>query len=446
MGSKVVKMTTRMLEEILSDLQFAGIWTVYSVKRNRASSARFRAQCVIHNQHTRSHCIKCYTMPETSDKDTGYEVLIEPPHYQDAYDAFEILKSGKRPTAKPSNDPKPLQPSNDNVIVAPNIKGLPTGHPFVGTVVNIERYGAFIRLTDQITGMIHTSEWTYKRPPRDMHDVTQIGDRIRVAIIGAHDGKIALSKRAVEDMDFEDEPEVVLAKFSGIPDENGELRMAGFADDIPRAKWLLEVLAKEWANGSKNDAMTSKQITEHWTDALRKRYDAQSVSKLAPIYSQMSKTLGWLEVVYDGGRGQRGYSITGDGWNELGGREKYGVEVRVKRLLTTPKPPAEEPEEKPEEAVLSPGQAVVPRYPNTTPVPTKPAASSNGHIDYQLLEQARDKLSRIAEIENILKDHKPLMDELAELKQWVAERPEIAAQKAAAEAQAAKLKDLGFLS
>ena len=67
-----------------------------------------------------------------------------------------------------------------------------------GTVDSLTDYGAFIKLDNGASGLLHVSQIAYKRVEKPA-DVLNKGDRITVKIIGVKDGKISLSKKALEE-------------------------------------------------------------------------------------------------------------------------------------------------------------------------------------------------------------------------------------------------------
>ena len=67
-----------------------------------------------------------------------------------------------------------------------------------GTVDSVMDYGAFIKLDNGASGLLHVSQISYKRVEKPS-DVLTKGDRLTVKIIGVKDGKISLSKKALEE-------------------------------------------------------------------------------------------------------------------------------------------------------------------------------------------------------------------------------------------------------
>ena len=72
------------------------------------------------------------------------------------------------------------------------IAGLKTGTVLTGKVESLQNYGAFVRLEDGLSGLVHVSQISQKRV-KSPKDVLNVGDEVKVKIIGIKDGKISLS-------------------------------------------------------------------------------------------------------------------------------------------------------------------------------------------------------------------------------------------------------------
>ena len=77
------------------------------------------------------------------------------------------------------------------------IAGLKTGTVLTGKVESLQNYGAFVRLEDGLSGLVHVSQISQKRV-KSPKDVLNVGDEVKVKIIGIKDGKISLSMKALE--------------------------------------------------------------------------------------------------------------------------------------------------------------------------------------------------------------------------------------------------------
>ena len=70
------------------------------------------------------------------------------------------------------------------------------GNVVEGTVESIMPYGAFIRLADGVSGLVHISQLSDKRV-KAVEDVLAVGDAVTAKIIGTEKGKISLSIKAL---------------------------------------------------------------------------------------------------------------------------------------------------------------------------------------------------------------------------------------------------------
>ena len=97
----------------------------------------------------------------------------------------------------------------------------------VGSVVNgkvesIQNYGAFVRLEDGLSGLVHVSQISQKRV-KSPKDVLNTGDEVKVKIIGVKDGKISLSMKALEEVHEEVVEKVEIPKSENIGTSLGDL-------------------------------------------------------------------------------------------------------------------------------------------------------------------------------------------------------------------------------
>ena len=79
---------------------------------------------------------------------------------------------------------------------AEKLSGITVGSVFEGTVETIQPYGAFIDLGDGISGLLHVSQISNKRI-KTPDEVLKVGDKVKVKVIKAEEGKISLSMKAV---------------------------------------------------------------------------------------------------------------------------------------------------------------------------------------------------------------------------------------------------------
>lgn len=82
------------------------------------------------------------------------------------------------------------------------------GSVMKGVVETLQNYGAFVKLENGLSGLVHISQISQKRI-KQPSDVLSIGDEIEVKVIGIKDGKISLSKKALEEIEEEEVEENV---------------------------------------------------------------------------------------------------------------------------------------------------------------------------------------------------------------------------------------------
>ena len=65
-----------------------------------------------------------------------------------------------------------------------------------GTVESLQSYGAFVRLENGLSGLIHISQISDKRI-KAAKEVLSVGDKVDVKVIGINNGKISLSRKTL---------------------------------------------------------------------------------------------------------------------------------------------------------------------------------------------------------------------------------------------------------
>jgi polyribonucleotide nucleotidyltransferase len=83
------------------------------------------------------------------------------------------------------------------------------GKLYLGHVVKIMEFGAFVEIFPGAEGLIHISELANRRVKR-VEDVVQEGDEVMVKVIGVEKGKIRLSRKEAlaEEAELEQSPEI----------------------------------------------------------------------------------------------------------------------------------------------------------------------------------------------------------------------------------------------
>lgn len=82
------------------------------------------------------------------------------------------------------------------------------GSVLAGTVESLQSYGAFVRLENGLSGLVHVSQISDKRI-KAASDVLSVGQTVDVKVIGNQNGKLSLSMKALIEAPEEEIEEVV---------------------------------------------------------------------------------------------------------------------------------------------------------------------------------------------------------------------------------------------
>ena len=102
------------------------------------------------------------------------------------------------------------------------IASLKIGTVLQGTVETLQNYGAFVKLENGLSGLVHVSQISQKRVKLPS-DVLAVGDPVTVKVIGIKDGKVSLSMMALEEVNEEPEEKVVIPTSENIGTNLGDL-------------------------------------------------------------------------------------------------------------------------------------------------------------------------------------------------------------------------------
>lgn len=105
---------------------------------------------------------------------------------------------------------------------AEKIAAVKVGSIMTGTVESLQNYGAFVRLGDGLSGLVHVSQISQKRI-KSPKDVLEKGQEVTVKVIGVKDGKISLSMKALEEIKEEPVEKVEIPKAEEIGTSLGDL-------------------------------------------------------------------------------------------------------------------------------------------------------------------------------------------------------------------------------
>lgn len=108
--------------------------------------------------------------------------------------------------------------------LARKISQVEVGSVLDGTVESLQTYGAFIRLSNGLSGLVHISQISDKRI-KSPSEVLNAQDTVTVKVIGIKDGKISLSIKALIESEPEEEvvEEVEIPKAENIGTSLGDL-------------------------------------------------------------------------------------------------------------------------------------------------------------------------------------------------------------------------------
>ena len=91
-----------------------------------------------------------------------------------------------------------------------------------GTVETLQNYGAFVKLENGLSGLVHVSQISQKRVKLPS-DVLEVGQEVEVKVIGIKDGKISLSMKALEEKEEEPVEKIEIPKSEDIGTSLGDL-------------------------------------------------------------------------------------------------------------------------------------------------------------------------------------------------------------------------------
>jgi len=106
-----------------------------------------------------------------------------------------------------------------------SINDYKVGMTVYGKISGIKPYGAFVKIDDDITGLVHVSQISVKRV-KDPSDVLKVGDKVQAKVVNVKDGKLSLSIKALTAPQAEEETK----------SEDSELRHV----KIPKAEPLVQ--------------------------------------------------------------------------------------------------------------------------------------------------------------------------------------------------------------
>lgn len=102
------------------------------------------------------------------------------------------------------------------------VASVKVGSVLNGTVESLQSYGAFIRLENGLSGLVHVSQISDKRI-KQPGDVLEVGQEVDAKVTAIKDGKISLSMKALIEPKEEVVEKVVIPKAENIGTSLGDL-------------------------------------------------------------------------------------------------------------------------------------------------------------------------------------------------------------------------------
>lgn len=117
---------------------------------------------------------------------------------------------------------KEILKEKENEEKKQRLREVEEGSVLDGTVESLQAYGAFVRLQNNLSGLVHISQISDKRI-KSPKDVLTVGDTVTVKVIGIKDGKISLSMKALIEPEEEIIEEVEIPETEEIGTSLGDL-------------------------------------------------------------------------------------------------------------------------------------------------------------------------------------------------------------------------------
>jgi len=103
------------------------------------------------------------------------------------------------------------------------VKDVKPGEVYEGTVSDVVDFGAFVEILPNKDGLLHISEISNEYV-NDVSDFLKVGDKVKVKVLAVENGKISLSKKALESNDYDSSPRPTDHRTGGGRDRDGRGR------------------------------------------------------------------------------------------------------------------------------------------------------------------------------------------------------------------------------
>jgi small subunit ribosomal protein S1 len=141
----------------------------------------------------------------------GHEIVKNPQNLVGKYFKARVMEVDKS-SNKVVLSEKEISEAGDIALIKEALKKIKEGDVYEGVVTTVAPFGAFVKIqvkvkgqgvkgeqTAEVEGLVHVSELSYSRVNLPS-DVINVGDKLQVKVLAAHEGKLALSaKQAMKD-------------------------------------------------------------------------------------------------------------------------------------------------------------------------------------------------------------------------------------------------------
>jgi len=176
----------------------------------------------------------------------GKEVAKNPQNLVDKYFKAKVMEVDKV-NNKVVLSEKEISEAGDIALTKEALKKIKEGEIYDGVVTTVATFGAFVKIEvpvkkakAQVEGLVHVSELSYSRVNLPS-DVIKVGDEIKVKVLAAHEGKLALSVKQAR----KDPWEEVEKKFKAEDKVTGKIVRASdfgyFVELIPGVEGLIHI-------------------------------------------------------------------------------------------------------------------------------------------------------------------------------------------------------------
>lgn len=142
---------------------------------------------------------------------------------------------------------------------------LKVGEIVEGTVKSLTKFGAFVSLGENMTGLVHISEVAHAYVS-DLHDYLTEGQTVKVMVIGLDNGKINLSIKRTLPAPTREQPQRPRQSFQ--PGRQQE-RQQQSAPDKPQQKSFDDML-KQFMSESDSKMSSIRAYSDHKTKTRRR--------------------------------------------------------------------------------------------------------------------------------------------------------------------------------